>query len=245
MSDHTHARGDGLLRPGLGDVATGVRRLLDIAIAASVLVLIAPALAVIVLLIYLESGRPIFFSQVRLGQGGRHFRLHKFRKFAPDEGSSGPAVTLRGDARMTPVGKVLERTKLDELPQLWNILVGEMSVVGPRPESLSFQDCFGSRYRAVLDHKPGLFGPSQVLFRNEGDLYESGCDPETFYRDVLFPLKARLDLAYFARRSLRSDARWVAKGIIAVFGGTLSSRDAPCTIADVETRIRRLGSGLH
>lgn len=242
MSDRAQTRSDGLFRQGLGDAEGAVRRVLDIVIALSALILLAPIMALAAAAICIEGGWPVFFSQVRLGEGGRPFRLHKFRKFARDAGTSGPAVTVRGDARMTRVGKALERTKLDELPQMWNILAGHMSVVGPRPESLAFQDCFGSRYRAVLDHKPGLFGPSQALFRDEGSLYQDGCDPEAFYREVLFPLKARLDMAYFARRTLWSDVRWLARGILAVCGGAPLPGGAS-TVAEVEALIRRLGDG--
>ena len=113
---------------------------------------------------------------------------------------------------------MLERTKLDELPQLWNILVGEMALVGPRPESLAFADCFDGSYRRALDYKPGIFGPCQVIFRHESDLYEPGRDPEEFYRQTLFPLKASVDLAYFPSRTMMSDARWAVQSVLAVFG---------------------------
>ena len=231
---------DSLSRPEAGEVQGAVRRLLDIAVALTALILLAPLLAAVALAIYVEGGRPIFFSQTRLGRGGRHFLLHKYRKFGPTGETSGPAVTVRGDPRMTRVGRFLEQTKLDELPQLWNILKGEMSLVGPRPESLAFGECFSGRYRRVLDHKPGLFGPCQVAFRNEGCLYQNGQDPEDFYRHVLFPLKARVDLMYFEQRSLFSDLSWVISGVLAVCGRSPLSCDNLPSALEMETRVQRL-----
>jgi lipopolysaccharide/colanic/teichoic acid biosynthesis glycosyltransferase len=194
------------------------RRVLDVGMALAGLIFLAPLVTLIALAIRLESRGPIFFSQVRLGYRGRHFRLYKFRKFQERQDPQERAVTLANDVRLTRVGKLLMQTKLDELPQLWNVLKGDMSLVGPRPETLDFAECFHDVYRQVLDFKPGLFGPNQVFFRNEGALYPADCDAERFYRDVLFPLKARVDLAYFPYRNLYLDSAWIARGTIAVFG---------------------------
>ena len=200
-----------------------MRRGLDCLLALVALVLLVPLLAVIAAAIWIESGGPVFFSQTRLGQGARRFRLHKFRKFG-DQARHGQAqqhglsVTLPDDPRMTRVGRVLERTKLDELPQLWNIVVGEMALVGPRPESLAFAHCFSGAYMDVLDHRPGIFGPCQAVFRNESRLYGGVPDPEDFYRNVLFPMKAQIDLAYFPNRTTLSDMAWVIRSVTAIFG---------------------------
>ena len=116
---------------------------------------------------------------------------------------------------MTRIGAILERTKLDELPQLWNILKGEMSFVGPRPETLNHADLFAGKYRAILDYIPGLFGPNQVVFRNESKLYPSDEDPETYYRRVLFPQKAENDIRYFLKANCFTDIMWIIRGICA------------------------------
>jgi lipopolysaccharide/colanic/teichoic acid biosynthesis glycosyltransferase len=194
------------------------RRMLDVVVALAGLIFLAPLIAMIALAIRIESRGPIFFSQVRLGYRGCHFRLYKFRKFQERQDPQERAVTLANDVRLTRVGKLLMQTKLDELPQLWNVLKGDMSLVGPRPETLDFAECFRDIYRQVLDFKPGLFGPNQVFFRNEGSLYPADCDAERFYRDVLFPLKARVDLAYFPYRNVYLDGAWIARGTIAIFG---------------------------
>jgi lipopolysaccharide/colanic/teichoic acid biosynthesis glycosyltransferase len=203
---------------GTPQASVFARRMLDITVAGVGLTLFFPVMVLIAGAILIESGRPILFSQIRLGQGGRHFRMYKFRKFYEQRGSRGRLLTMKNDSRMTPLGYLLQRTKLDELPQLWNILKGEMSVVGPRPESLDFADCFVDAYVGVLAYKPGIFGPNQVFFRNEGSIFTGNSDPEGFYRDILFPLKARVDLAYYPRRSILSDLKWILRGLIAVFG---------------------------
>ena len=200
-----------------------MRRGFDCLLALVALICLVPLLAVIAAAIWIESGGPVFFSQTRLGQGARRFRLHKFRKFGDRARHGhiqqhGLSVTLRNDPRMTRVGRLLERTKLDELPQLWNVVVGEMALVGPRPESLAFANCFNGAYRDVLDHRPGIFGPCQAVFRNESLLYAAVPDPEDFYRNVLFPMKAQIDLAYFANRSALSDMAWVIRSVTAIFG---------------------------
>lgn len=200
---------------GMNAVAS---RAFDLVVAsAAALVLALPMLAV-ACAIWLEGGRPILFSQVRLGKGGQPFRMYKFRKFGAACGTEGCPLTLAKDGRMTPVGRFLAATKLDELPQLWNVLRGDMAIIGPRPESLAFADCFQNGFEQVLEHKPGLLGPSQILFRNEGRLYPPDIDPTRFYRDVLFPTKARLDLAYFPHHSVVGDIGWLLRGVLAVFG---------------------------
>jgi lipopolysaccharide/colanic/teichoic acid biosynthesis glycosyltransferase len=196
------------------------QRLMDLALAIAGLVVLTPLMMLIALAICIETGRPIFYSQTRIGRAGRRFRIHKFRKFQRDIGDGCP-LTVEHDPRMTPIGRVLALTKLDELPQLWNVVVGEMSIVGPRPESLDFFDCFTGPYLKVLDHTPGIFGPSQVAFRDERSLYPANSDPIQFYRDVLFPMKARIDLSYFSHRTISSDIRWIVCGVLAVAGHRL------------------------
>ena len=218
-------------------------RLLDIVVAAAVLVFFAPLMICVAAAIFVEDGRPILFSQVRLGRRGRHFRMHKFRKFHEGGRPAGRPLTMERDPRLTGVGGFLARTKLDELPQLWNILKGDMSIVGPRPESLDFRDCFEGPYGAVLEHKPGIFGPSQVLFRNESSLYRGRPDPEQFYRDVLFPLKAHIDLAYFAHRTPLRDIAWAFRGALAVFGWSSLAQKGAVLVEETEHWIREGRAG--
>lgn len=194
------------------------RRVLDIVVAVEALVTFGPLMLLIAFAIWLESGGPILFSQNRLGLNGRTFRMYKFRKFGPDCGTNGSPLTLEGDARLTKVGRFLQATKLDELPQFWNVLRGDMSIVGPRPETLVFADCFSGGFERVLNHKPGILGPTQVAFRNESSLYPTDSDPAEFYRAVLFPTKALIDVDYYDRRTLLSDIAWIVSGVLAIVG---------------------------
>jgi len=195
-----------------------IQRIFDVSIALISLILLSPLILLISCAILIESGRPILFSQVRVGRHGRHFRILKFRKFRQKNDSPGLPLTLDNDPRMSVVGRILAQTKLDELPQLINVLRREMAIVGPRPESLAFVDCFTSANRDILDYVPGIFGPSQSAFRSECEFYPADTDPSSFYRQVLFPLKVSLDLAYYPNRSLFSDLKCIVGGVLAVFG---------------------------
>ncbi len=201
-----------------------LKRLLDILFSLLGLLIALPVGLIIAIAIRLESPGEIFFSQKRLGVGGRVFNLYKFRKFPSDWGTAGPGVTVAGDARMTLIGRYLERTKLDELPQLWNILKGEMSFVGPRPESTRYAHLFEGSYRKVLDFVPGIFGPNQIAFRNESAMYPPDEDPEAFYRRHLFPKKARADIAYFSSASTLSDLSWIVRGLWVSVAGVVDWR---------------------
>lgn len=200
---------------------TSLKRTMDVVLALLGLTLGAPLLALIALLVRLDSPGKAIFSQPRLGLHGRLFRMHKFRKFPDNWGTKGASVTVAADVRMTRLGRILERTKLDELPQLWNILIGEMSFVGPRPETVNFKDLFVGDFARVHDYVPGIFGPNQVAFRNEARLYPPDQDPETFYRQHLFPLKARNDLEYFGRATAWTDLLWILRGLWISLAGTV------------------------
>jgi lipopolysaccharide/colanic/teichoic acid biosynthesis glycosyltransferase len=194
-------------------VERGLRRALDLLGAGMAACALAPVMLIVAFAIWIESGRPILFSQLRLGQFGRPFRMYKFRKFGPDCGEQGCPLTLVEDNRLTAVGRFLAASKLDEVPQLWNVLRGDMSIVGPRPESLAFSDCFRNGFEKIHEHKPGLFGPCQVMFQHESKLYPSGVAVPEFYRQVVFPAKAKIDLAYFSRRTLVSDLGWILRAV--------------------------------
>jgi lipopolysaccharide/colanic/teichoic acid biosynthesis glycosyltransferase len=201
-----------------------VKRALDIAISLVGLLVTLPVIGIVMLLLSIESPRHIFFAQTRLGLKGRPFNMYKFRKLPVNWTDEGPGVTVAFDSRMTKLGAFLERTKIDELPQLWNILKGDMSIVGPRPESLKFKDLFVGEYAELLRFKPGIFGPNQVKYRNEAELYPPDVPPEKFYREVLFPEKARRDLDYFRKTNPFRDLLLILKGVWATFSGIISWR---------------------
>lgn len=236
------AQRDGSAAPRRGAVAEAAVVAWDAILAAAVLVWLLPIIVVICVAIRLESRGPVFFSQTRVGRNGKPFRMRKFRKFHATEGTGGLGLTLQNDPRCTRVGRFLERTKLDELPQLWNVATGDMALVGPRPETPRFAACFGNGYEKVLDYRPGIFGPSQVMFRNEAALYEGGGDPEQLYRDVVFPAKARLDLDYYGRRTVRADLMWILRGTLAVLLGARVVRMDPRVLDEVGRHRARGGS---
>ena len=197
--------------------AVRLRRVIDVLGAGTAIIVSLPILLVIALAVWIEGGRPILYSQLRLGLNGAPFRMYKFRKFRADCDDRGSPLTMVNDNRMTTIGGLLAAFKLDELPQLWNILRGDMSFVGPRPETLVFADCFRNGFEKILEHRPGLVGPCQVLFRHENELFPPDGNVADFYREVLFPAKAKIDLAYYSNRTVMSDLRWIVQaGWIAV-----------------------------
>ena len=200
------------------------KRIFDICLAVVLVVIFSPVMLAIAAAMKLTSPGPIIFRQERVGKGGRVFMINKFRKFPADWGKKGPGVTLQGDSRMTNIGEFLERTKLDEVPQLWNILVGEMSFVGPRPESLAFSHLVTARYEELYNYTPGLFGPNQVRFRNESAMYPKGRDPIEYYETHLFPTKAEADIDYFKTANMLSDIGWILKGAFSLLFNVVISK---------------------
>lgn len=175
------------------------RRCLDFTVAAFGLAISSPMLVVLGALVRVTSGRPILFRQRRMGRQGAEFTLYKFRSMCVDE-SCGPHITVYGDSRITPLGAFLRRYKLDELPQLWNVLKGDMSLVGPRPK-LPHHEGLELRCR------PGITGAATLTFRREEELLAivPPHELETFYEEVVKPSKAQLDLEYLQKATLRSD----------------------------------------
>jgi lipopolysaccharide/colanic/teichoic acid biosynthesis glycosyltransferase len=187
-------------------------------VALIVLLLLAPAMLLIAFAIVLDSGLPVFFRQERLGVHGQRFWMLKFRKFRATVGRETTPLTLANDPRCTRVGGWLGRARLDELPQLWNVVRGDMALVGPRPEVPEFEACFAGRFHQLLEHRPGIFGPGQAASCGEATLYPPDRQPQDFYREVLFPAKATLDLAYYPARTVFGDLKWVWRGMLAVCG---------------------------
>jgi lipopolysaccharide/colanic/teichoic acid biosynthesis glycosyltransferase len=193
-------------------------RLTGQATALGLLLLVAPLMLIIAAAIAAESGVPILFAHERIGLNGHRFAMLKFRKFPRTVGRNTLPLTMANDRRCTRIGALLTKTKLDELPQLWNVVRGDMALVGPRPEATDFEDCYIGPFRQILQHRPGIFGPSQAAFRAEAALFPPDQDPLIYYRELLFPAKAALDLAYYPSRTLAGDIRWVLRGLLAILG---------------------------
>lgn len=229
MSDHTKvvepipSSNEGL--PPTTTTGEILKRLFDLTLAGVGLFVTAPLFLLIGLMIKLETPGPVFFRQERVGRGGRRFRMWKFRKMPHYMKAAGPSLTRRFDRRLTVVGRFLERTKLDELPQLINVLAGDMSIVGPRPEVPKFVSYYADRWQVVLSVKPGIFGPNQLLHRNESELYPTNCrDVEDFYVRKILPEKLEIDARYAQRHSILGDIWLLIQCLAAVFGGTITWR---------------------
>jgi lipopolysaccharide/colanic/teichoic acid biosynthesis glycosyltransferase len=181
-----------------------LKRAFDLTAAALGLLVLLPALAVIALLIRLTSPGPAFYASPRVGQGGRLFKMLKFRTMALGADRAGPLVTAGGDPRITPLGRSLRRAKLDELPALWNVLAGHMSLVGPRPENPRSAALYTAEQRRVWSVRPGLTSLATIKYRHEEDLLAGAEDLETAYYQIMQD-KLALEMDYIARRSFWLD----------------------------------------
>ncbi|HSJ09662.1 MAG TPA: sugar transferase [Longimicrobiales bacterium] len=193
---------------------TRSKRTLDILLAASGLAVLSPLLVVIAAAVRMSDGGDALFWQTRVGRGGRPFRMAKFRTMRLDADRMGPAVTIGQDPRITRLGTVLRRLKLDELPQLWNVLRGEMSFVGPRPEVPRYVELYSPEQRRVLDLVPGITDPASLRFRDEASVLQRYDDPEQAYVNEVMPAKLRENLEYAARANLATDVGLIVRTVL-------------------------------
>lgn len=194
-----------------------LKRLFDMALAAIGLVLLAPLFIGLALAIRLDSRGPVFFRQERVGRHGRIYRIHKFRTMVPDADRSGPQLTVAGDPRVTGVGRYLRRYKLDELPQLLDVLRGEMSLVGPRPEVPRYVAHYPAEVRdIVLSVRPGITDWAAIEFRNENELLAGAKDPERTYLEEVLPAKLARYVEYVRNQSLAGDIRIIFLTLMAI-----------------------------
>jgi lipopolysaccharide/colanic/teichoic acid biosynthesis glycosyltransferase len=188
--------------------ADPIKRLFDIVTSAAGLVLLSPLFVLIALWIKLDSSGPVFYRAQRVGRDGHLFALYKFRSMVVHADRQGPGITAAGDRRVTRAGHFLRRTKLDELPQLINVLVGDMSLVGPRPEDQRYVALYTPEQRRVLAVRPGMTSAASLAYRHE-EQFLFGPDWEDVYRDQIMPAKLAIDLAYIEQRSFWGDLRLI------------------------------------
>jgi lipopolysaccharide/colanic/teichoic acid biosynthesis glycosyltransferase len=191
-----------------------VKRALDVGLSMVGLALLSPVMAGIAVSVKLDSHGPVLFRQQRVGLRGAPFTILKFRSMVT--GASGPSVTAKADARVTRVGHVLRRYKLDELPQLWNVLMGDMSLVGPRPEVERYVRLFPEAYARILTVRPGLTDFAALEYRDEEATLSGFPDAEVAYTQVVLPAKIALYHRYLDEMSLRTDVALVLRTIAAV-----------------------------
>jgi len=193
------------------------KRALDILAAIAGLILLSPVFALVSCCIKLTSRGPVLYRQVRIGQGGRPFEILKFRSMTLQTLNSDLRITIAGDSRVTALGKFLRRYKVDELPQLWNVIRGNMSLVGPRPEIPVYTAEYTPEQRMVLSARPGITDPASLAYRHEEEILANQGDPEQFYRTQILPDKLARNKAYLEKITLRNDIRIILKTISSSF----------------------------
>ncbi|HKI88431.1 MAG TPA: sugar transferase [Draconibacterium sp.] len=190
-----------------------LKRLFDILASFFGLLILGPVLLIVALLIKIKMpGGPVFFAQKRVGQHGNRFKVIKFRTMSMNHG--GNSISVKGESRITPLGKTLRKYKLDELPELWNVLLGQMSFVGPRPDVPGYADKLQGEDRKILFLKPGITGPASMKYASEEELLAQQSDPIKYNDEVIYPDKVRINLEYLKRRTFWLDLKIIIYTVI-------------------------------
>ncbi len=214
-----------------------LKRIFDLVVATTGLVVLSPVLAAVSVAVKLGSPGPVFFRQVRVGRHGRPFRIFKFRTMVDDAEARGGKLTVGGDGRVTPVGRFLRRHKLDELPQLINVVRGEMSLVGPRPEVPEYVRLFPVPYRRILMVRPGITHRATLWFRREERLLAEADDPTTYYLTHIMPLKVKFYLDGLERQSFLDDLKTIVWTVLDA-AHALTAEEVERAVADLPSALR-------
>ena len=193
-----------------------IKRIFDIVFSFAGLILLSPVLIVIAILIRFDSKGPVLYKQTRVGRNNKDFKLLKFRTMNPDSDSKGLLTVGGRDPRITKTGYYLRKFKLDEFPQLINVLYGEMSFVGPRPEVRKYVDLYTEDQKRVLNVSPGITDVASIKYKNENELLEKAEDPEKYYIEKIKPDKIKLNLEYINERSFFKDFKVILRTLSAV-----------------------------
>ncbi|AHV92217.1 sugar transferase [Bordetella holmesii] len=194
-----------------------IKRAFDLLCSLIGLLLLSPLLLLVAMAIKLDSPGPVFFRQERIGREGRPFRIHKLRSMTDRQPAQVSQITIGADARITRVGALIRRWKLDELVQLIDVMQGTMSLVGPRPEVARYVALYPDEVAAiVLSVRPGITDPASIHFRNENELLGGSADPEATYRDVILPEKLKLQVAYVREQSFLGDLAIIVRTVISL-----------------------------
>ena len=196
-----------------------LKRAMDIVLSAGGIAVLSPVLLLIALAIVIDSRGGVFYRQVRVGRNGREFRIFKFRTMVSDADKRGLLITVGADSRITRVGKILRKTKLDELAQLFNVLKGDMSFVGPRPEVPRYVAMYTPAQRNVLLVRPCITDYASVAYRDENDLLAGADDPERVYIEEIMPAKLELNRQYLSQIGVLTDLKLIFSTVIAVVRG--------------------------
>lgn len=199
-------------------------RIIDIFFSILGIILFLPSLPILAFFIKVDSRGPVFYTCKRVGRGGKIFNMYKLRTMYETPVQLGPNLSPQGDPRVTPVGRMLRRLKLNEFPQLFNVLKGDMTLVGPRPEAPDLAAAYPEAAKVIFTVKPGLAGPNQILGRNEEELYPPGVDPVQFYLEHILPMKIPLDVQYIMDKSLVKNLKYLYLAVKVTVTGAISRR---------------------
>ena len=193
-----------------------LKRFFDIFFSFIGLIALLPVFLIVSIFIKLDSRGPVFFRQERIGRGFNAFRIYKFRSMTVDADKKGPSVTVGGDRRVTRVGIFLRKTKIDELPQLINVFLGDMSFVGPRPEVKKYVDIYKADYERLLTLRPGITDPASLKYSDEESVLSSSADWESAYINKILPEKIKLASEYVENRSLLTDIKLIVNTLLKI-----------------------------
>ncbi len=188
-----------------------LKRLFDITASSIGLIILLPIMLTVAILIRIKMSKPVFFKQKRAGRYGKPFTIYKFRTMNPSIKKS--TVSVLGEERITPIGAILRKYKIDELPELWNVLKGDMSFVGPRPDMPEYAKALSGEKRQILKLRPGITGPATIKYAKEEELLAKVSDPQIFNDDVLWPDKVKINLEYYYNRTFFGDIKIILKTI--------------------------------
>lgn len=188
-----------------------MKRVFDFLVSLVGLVVLSPLFLVIILLIKWKMTGPVFYRQLRTGRYGKGFTICKFRSMRIDH--DGNTTSVKGESRITPLGARLRKYKLDELPELWNVLIGDMSLVGPRPDVPEFTDRLSGDEKLILELRPGITGPASLKYADEEEILASVPDPQKYTNEVIWPDKVRINLEYYRTRTFLGDFAFILKTI--------------------------------
>lgn len=188
------------------------KRIFDILAATIGLIIITPGLLIIAILIKIQMPGPVIFKQQRIGRNGQPFTIFKFRSMILDH--HGSTISIKGEQRITPLGAFLRKYKLDELPELWNVVKGDMSLVGPRPDMPDYANLLVGEEELILKLRPGITGPASLKYANEEELLTGVSDPAKYNDEVIWPDKVRINLDYYHNRSFLGDIQIILKTLL-------------------------------
>ena len=193
-----------------------MKRLFDIFFSALGIIICIPFFIIAAILVKLDSSGPILFTQERIGKDFKPFKIYKFRTMKKVGDQDGPKITIKGDNRITGIGRLLRKYKIDELPQLFNVLKGDMSFVGPRPEISEYVNLFKTAYEKLLSIRPGITDPASICYSNEEILLSGSDNWEENYRKIVLPGKIKLSLHYVDNHNIITDLRLIVKTILKI-----------------------------